>query len=166
MPIYDYYRPNIKTGDLLVWKTTNWNSAIDWMLQIVRLVRRTEITHVGVAFVVGGRVLVVEAVYPNVRIYPLSKLLPFYHVGLGMPWEDSKDDILLEHIGEKYSIPQAIMSAFREPKDDNMWQCAELAKKIYTELGYSLDGIVTPDHLVDEMLNNSQTGLVKVASMD
>ena len=45
---------------------------------------RSTYAHVGLAWVIGGRVFVLEAVKPRLRIYPLSKYANFYLLGLNV----------------------------------------------------------------------------------
>ena len=79
---YANIRQHIKSGDLLAWshRAPWWASLRDCKIALVRLFTRSEYCHVGIAWVLGGRVFVIEAVKPEVRIYPLSKLAPFYWV--------------------------------------------------------------------------------------
>ena len=74
MKKYSEYRDQIKSGDLLAWSHRGFRSWHDFKVQAVRLFTQSEYSHVGIAWVVGGRVFVIEAVEPRVRIFPLSKL--------------------------------------------------------------------------------------------
>ncbi len=78
---YSELRDTIKTGDLLAWSEGgDWKSWRNIQLNLVRMGTMSDYNHVGVAYVVGGRVFVVESVVPYVRIYPLSRLLPFFYI--------------------------------------------------------------------------------------
>ena len=72
MTSYQEVRSSIKSGDLLFWSHRELKSWYDLKVQIVRMVTRSEYSHVGVAWVTGGRVFALEAVVPLIRIYPLS----------------------------------------------------------------------------------------------
>lgn len=167
---YSHYLPKIQTGDLLAWSVRKWETMADITSQVIRLAIRSEYCHVGIALVISSRVFVVEAVPPFVRIYPLEKLLPFYH--LAIPHEGyyynehykldfnqdditknrlSAEDYLLSLIGDKYSTMQAIMSAFTKPKEDKLWQCAELVNNFYKEMGLDIGDIYIPSDLVEAM---------------
>lgn len=96
-------------------------------MQAVRIATQSEYCHIGVAWVTGGRVFVLEAVSPQVRIFPLSKLLPFYYVEMPNYWNAEVEERALSRVGNLYSKKQAIMAFLRSLKNgaDNQWQCAE-----------------------------------------
>lgn len=145
---YSDIRPSIKSGDLLVWSDSSIKSIKDFFLQIVRVFTKSEYNHVGIAWVVGDRVFVIEAVIPSVRIYPLSELLPFYHVKTNAPWSDETETFALQQIGDDYSIVQAIFSLIEKPNLDDNWQCAELVHDILLKDGIDLGNVYTPASLV------------------
>lgn len=162
MANYNTYRQLIKSGDILAWTNKKWDTFADVLVQGIRIATRSEYSHVGIAWVVGDRVMVVEAVPPLVRIYPLSKLLPFYHVELDIKWSPYFDEKLLAHVGEKYSILQAMESFFTKPPSDNKWQCVELADDFYRSIGINLGSDFTPSSLIESILKISKHGLVLV----
>ena len=114
----------------------------------------SEYSHVATAWVVGGRVFVIEAVVPLVRIYPLSKLGEFYWVPLNVEFSEDTLDFALENVGEKYSQLQAMEAFFRLPSEDNLWECAELARAIAAKCGVNLGQIATPSAVIDNALRN------------
>lgn len=155
---YDEARPHIQSGDVLAWTHRGWKSWHDIKLQLVRIWTRSEFVHVGIAWVVGGRVFVIEAVSRGVRIFPLSRLLPFYWIRVGY-WDADMEKEALAHVGDEYSNWQAALGAIRQLKvgADRRWQCAEFVQYLmwpkYTfydvtpartvstlELGYGMDG--------------------------
>lgn len=165
---YNHHIANIKTGDLLAWSVRKWESKADITSQIIRLAIRSEYCHVGIALVIAGRTFVVEAVPPAVRMYPLYKLLPFYHLAipergyfnneayrLDFFQEDiianrpSAEEFLLDLIGDEYSNLQAFLSAFTKPKKDKLWQCAELVNYFYKEMGLDIGDIYIPSDIVE-----------------
>lgn len=123
-------RPQIRSGDLLAWSHRSWASWYDLQVQAVRFFTQSEYCHVGVAWVIGGRVFVIEAVTPQVRIYPLAKLLPFYWMPLHMPWTEQAEEFALMQVGHQYSKWQAIKAYFGYVDTDNLWQCAALTNAI------------------------------------
>lgn len=158
------YRDRIKSGDLLVWGTNQIKNARDLQLSVVRFFTRSEYDHVGIAWVVGGRVFVIEATPPRVRIFPLSKLTPFYHVPMNIEWTHSMEERLLENVGDEYSVLQAIESYFTTPKKDRVWQCAELVIDFYTSTGMTEERLsgYTPSDVVRWCLTEKNTNLVLV----
>ena len=156
-------RPSIKSGDLLAWshRAPWYRSWYDFKIAMVRMFTQSEYSHVGTAWCVGERVFVIEAVTPLVRIFPLSKLLPFYHFPTNAKWTDETLEYALSKVGEPYSQLQAIESFFHLPKDDSLWECAELTRLIGLKSGVNLGVVATPSYVVlNASLNGSTSTLV------
>lgn len=151
---YALEREAIRSGDLLAWTHRSWASWYDVQVQLVRLATRSEFCHVGVAWCVAGRVLVLEAVGAGVRIFPLSRLLPVYHVPLGAPWLPEVEAWALAQVGKPYSKWQAVLGhlGLLKAGQDDRWQCAEYAREIAVRLGVPMPGKVTPSSLVREAM--------------
>ena len=161
--LYSDVRAIIKSGDLIAWSQRKWNSLHNIEMQLIRIFTRSEYVHVGIAWVIGERVFVIDAVSPKVRIFPLSKLTPFYLIPLNAPWKKETEEFALAQVGEKYSLLQAIQSVLKKPNLDDNWQCAELAHEIMKSDGIDLGEIYTPSELVNNALNYS-TGLRFISS--
>lgn len=145
---YGPARAQIRSGDLIAWTHRAWASWYDLQVQAVRVFTRSEYCHVGIAWVVAGRVFVIEAVTPRVRIFPLSRLLPFWLVTTRAPWRPVAEEFALAQVGQPYSKWQAIKSYFGRPDADQLWQCAELARAILLQDGIDLGEQVTPSAIV------------------
>lgn len=145
---YAEARRNIKSGDLLAWSHRGWNSLYDVQIQAIRVFTQSEYCHVGLAWVIGGRVFVLEAVTPKIRIYPLSKLGEFYWLPLGAQWRPETEEFALSKVGEVYSKWQAVKSYFKPLRIDNKWQCAEYARQVLLRNGVDLGEKVTPSAIV------------------
>jgi len=132
---YEELRQTIKTGDLLAWSEGGaWNSWRNIQLNLVRLGTMSDYNHVGIAYVVGGRVFVVEAVVPYVRIYPLSRLLPFFYIRTNFTATEYTEQVLLKSIGIPYSKWEAIKAAFtKDTNNDKVIQCAKLVNNVFFE---------------------------------
>lgn len=158
-------RPLIRSGDLIAWGHDAWSSYHDIEVQMVRMFTRSEYAHVAVAWGVAGRLLVVEAVVPHVRIFPLSKLTPFYWLSgeIRNDWSPGVEELALSKVGESYSKWEAVKSFVSRvvPGSNSEWQCAELAA--YLRAGLLLEGYEspTPATLVRSALQ-SGAGLVLV----
>lgn len=139
---YKDLRSTIKSGDIIAWSHNG----------LVRLFTESEYSHVGVAWVVGERVLVIEAVQPMVRIYPLSKLLPFYHVSNISNWTQAGEEFALAQVGLPYSIKDAIRAYFGKVSPDGRWQCAELVNAIYKANGTELTDKCTPSGVIEQAM--------------
>jgi len=155
--LYSDVRDKIRPGDLLAFTHEGWWSVADIESQLVRIFTRSEYSHVGIAWPVGGRVMVLEAVVPEIRIFPLSKLLPFYHLpvdGIIGEWSAEVEEYALSRVGQKYSKLEAIKGLFGLTRDNNKrWQCAEYAMAILRMAGAGIDCRVTPTDLVRELMS-------------
>lgn len=147
---YANHRRAIRSGDLLAWSHRGWRSWYDWQIQIVRMATRSEYSHVGIAWVTGGRAFVLEAVAAGVRIMPLSGLLPCYWLPLDAPWTEGVETAALARVGERYSRWQAVAAWLRllAPGADRRWQCAEYAWSVLAAAGIALGATLTPAALV------------------
>lgn len=149
---YDAHRQKIKSGDLLAWShRAGWfRSWYDFKINLVRLFTRSEYSHVGVAWVFGGRVFVIESVTPLVRIVPLSNLLPCYHVGVTGGWNDQAEFWALSHVGKaQYSQWEAVKAVFGWNDRKNAFtECAEFAHSVYDCAGLRVECRDTPTDLV------------------
>lgn len=145
---YSKARPMVRSGDILAWSHRGIKSWHDFKIAFVRFFTRSEYSHVGTAWCVGHRVFVIEAVMPMVRIYPLSKLGDFYWLPMGAYWRKSTETLALDHVGDKYSQLQALVSPFITPPDDHRWECAELVATIARQDSIDLGAVYTPSAVV------------------
>lgn len=153
--IYGDIRDKIKSGDLLAWshRVSMFASWHDFKVGLVRIFTRSEYSHVGTAFVMGGRVWVIEAVTPHPRIIPLSNALPFYWVPLAAPWLPETEARALALIGKDrnvYSQAEAVRGALGtlQPGKDDLWMCAEMSWCFAAWDGIDLGKDITPSGLV------------------
>lgn len=141
-------RETIRSGDLLAWSHRGWGSWHDFKIQMVRMFTQSEYSHVGIAWVVAGRVWVIEAVEPCVRAYPLSKLGDFYLTPLPLDWTPAVEEGALAHIGAEYRQLDAIRAFFVELASGAVSECAALALVIAMSGGVYLGRRATPDAVV------------------
>jgi hypothetical protein len=148
------HRHKIRSGDLLAWTHREWGSWYDLQVQAVRFFTQSEYSHVGVAWVIAGRVFVIEAVGAGVRIFPLSRLLPCYWVPLRACWTARAEEYAMAHVGEPYSKLQAVAGFLKllKPGADHRWQCAELTLSIERAAGVYLGPVATPAAVVQAAL--------------
>lgn len=147
---YSEARKDLKSGDLLAWSHERWNSWYDVKIQLVRMFTRSEYCHVGVCWCVSGRVFVLEAVSNGVRIFPLSRLTPFYWISMRSTWESEVEAWALRQVGELYSEWQAVLGGLNllKPGEDSIWQCAEYVLEVLRRCGVDLGTIATPNAVV------------------
>jgi len=144
-------RPLIKSGDLLAFShATPWyRSWYDFKVALVRMFTMSEYSHVAIAWCVGERVFVLEAVKPEVRNFPLSKCGDFYWLPIpALKFETDGLPFALARMGEEYSESQAVQGFFHLPSDDDKWQCAEYVRAIAMRSGFDLGPVATPTAIV------------------
>jgi hypothetical protein len=156
---YTQARAQIKSGDLLAWshRVPFWHSYRDFKIALIRLFTRSEFTHVGTAVWAGGRLLVLEAVKPVVRLHPVSMLGNFYWVPLPASWTPEAEQYAFAQIGDRYSVLDAIVGYFGMPKDDHREQCAELKIRVAAAAGVCLGDVATPTAVVSKAASYGQT---------
>jgi len=146
--IYKDARKKIKSGDLLVW---SGNSIFG---KIIKLFTRSKYTHVGIAWKIGRRILIIESVEGyGVRIFPASKNLPFYVIHTDVKWTKELESIALSRVGHQYSWTGCVLGFFGiNPPKDKRWQCAEFANDILFNAKIVSDKFDTPASLVNELI--------------
>lgn len=150
---YSEARPQIRSGDLIVLSHYKWASWYDLQVQAVRFGTQSEYSHIGIAWVIGGRVFVVESVTPVIRMVPLSLMVDegFYWIPLDADIADAELEFALSKIGTgRYSKLQAIMAQLRTLKigADNLWECAEFVIMARKLSGVDLGDKATPSAVV------------------
>ena len=104
---YPVLRERVRSGDVLAWKGKGLGS------RIIRWGTNSPYTHVGIAQRVGNRVMVLEAMPGGVRMMPLSKRLPAYHVPVDRTWDDERRDRAWQDVGLGYSYIDALITGIR-----------------------------------------------------
>lgn len=151
---YAEARGQIKSGDLLAWSHYNWASWYDLQVQAVRVFTESEFCHVGLAWVVGGRVLVIESVEPVIRVVPLSNLLGTqgtYWLPLNCDITESELEFALSKVGNgAYSKLEAVEAQLGNLKvgQDDLWSCAEFFTVARRLSGLDLGPKATPAAVV------------------
>jgi len=149
-------RSQIRSGDVLAWSHRGWGTWHDIKIQGVRFFTQSEFSHVGLAWAVAGRVLVIEAVTPLVRIFPLSGLLDqdCFWLPSEANWCQETEDFALSKVGQPYSQMQAMQAFFHLPTEDSQWQCAELVRSVLKKDGLDVGDKATPTAIVRHRLMN------------
>lgn len=147
-------RQQMKSGDLIALSHYDWASFNDWKVQAVRLGTQSEYSHISMAWVIGGRVFIIESVQPDIRLMPLSNMFGahgIYWIPLQAPMSDQELEFALSKVGNgKYSVWQAIMAQLRKLKigADNLWECAEFVIAARRFSGVDLGDKATPSAVV------------------
>lgn len=153
---YAAERSNIRSGDLLAWGHEAWRSWHDLEVQAVRMCTRSEYAHVAVAWRMAGRVWVIEAVVPHIRVFPLSRLLPAYWLcgERRNAWTHDIEESVIKIVGQDYSKWEAVRAFFGKvvTGENAKWQCAETAAYLRAALTLQDCQPQTPTKLVYEAL--------------
>ena len=159
MTNYVDVRDNLKSGDVLAWTHKGIKSWKDFEIFIVRLAQRSEYSHVGMVWKIADRVFILEAVGSGVRIYPLSKELPCFHIATDIEWTPELEEFALSKVGESYSKWEAIKGFLtgKATQGDGSWQCAEYCKAVLRQAGMEFQGKTTPSGLVNDLLNKRKS---------
>ena len=145
---YAIARPLIRSGDLIAQSGGVWTSWHGIKVNLVRMFTRSTYSHVGIAWVVGGRVFILEAVKPKLRIYPMSKIGDFYLLPTYANWADTTEQLALEKVGVDYSEQVAVRAFFKPLQEDDVRQCAAYVLAVLRADGIKLGNRATPDAVV------------------
>ncbi len=153
-PLYSKIRSELKTGDLLIWKTSRFKSLSGLAHYIYQKITGDIYAHVGLVLKEGNRVFVVEATPPAVRLFPLSMSGDFGYVPLELELNDKHIDFLLSDLGKKYSLWDLVRSLFKWSNSNNEFYCSEFCSVFYNQIGLlgSEDAGLTPDTLVESIV--------------
>jgi hypothetical protein len=155
--LYSEIRNEIRTGDLLIWKTTVVEDFFDFFLLVYQKIFKAQWTHMAIVARMDNRVLMVEATPPVSRLFPVSKARDFYWIRVGVEGRDSHVEYLLSMLGRQYSLWDFLRSKFKLKRSANDDYCSDLASEFYNEIGYinDNDAGVTPDSLVAAIVKAS-----------
>ncbi len=162
---YDEIRPDIQSGDLVAWSHRELASWYDVQIQLVRVFTRSEFSHVGTAWRIGGRLFVLESVVGGVRIFPLSRLTPFYWLPMSRPWLPEAEEFALAHLGEPYSKLECIEAFFEPLTESGRWQCAKYTRAVQKANGVDLGDRDTPSDIVREAMKRYNVPLFLVETL-
>jgi hypothetical protein len=158
---YEDIRPNIRSGDLLAFSHGDWRSWSGIKTLIVRAFTLSTYSHVGVAWVVAGRVFVLEAVKPKVRIYPLSLSGDFYLTRTDTNWTPEVEQFAMDRIGFDYSELKAMYAYLFRLPDGDVSECAAYVREVLKVAGIDLGEVSRPDAVVTRAQINGITTFVE-----
>jgi hypothetical protein len=142
----------IKNGDILAWGVDKGPISF-----LIAALTGGYYTHVGVAWVLRGRVYNIEAFYNGgVRIKALAECDPADVFSTGVDWTPELEDAALERLGRKYHYKTALKIAARLPlKVYDAEICSMFAAHLLRRGGLMIpDKVVyTPQMLVDALVN-------------
>lgn len=162
--LYSKIRDEIQTGDLLVWDKTKIDSFTDFLLFLYQKIFRKKYIHVAVALRLGDRLFIAEATPPAVRLFPISMCDDFILIQTSIFQRSYHTDILLKHIGKKYSLFDFFRNLLKLKNNKDEFYCSEMAAEYYNEIAYIVDDDVglTPDILVEYILKTYEKETISV----
>jgi hypothetical protein len=154
---YSEVRHRIKSGDVIAVSHNSLKSFYDLQVMGVRFFQASKYAHVGLAWRVGGRLFMLEAVTPFVRMVPLSHFAEegFDVICLTTRMSAAELEAALEQVGRVgYSKWQAILGFFKRLKlgADRLTQCCEFVIVNRAISGVDLGDTATPSAVVDAAL--------------
>lgn len=163
--LFSEIHTKIKTGDLVAWNTPKYKSFLTFVLFLYQKITGSVFTHVGMVVKIGGRLYVVEAVPPMVRLFPLENYKHFFWIDAAVKAPASKQlTFLTAKVGKPYSILDMFKShiGMENSKDD--YYCSELAADFYYNFGYikNTDVGYDPDSIVNAISEVGYSPIVKV----
>ena len=165
---YSEYHSNISSGDLIVFSATKIRTTYDLLSYIVRLFTMSEYNHVGIAWVIGDSNLIVEAQVPEVKISPLKKLGSFYHIPMGIDFNDNALGRIASSLNNAISYPRCMTSwmTYQSLPPHTQQEFKELIKEIkvhdayvaevMTNLDVTLNSCTTVKKLREVWVNGSE----------
>jgi len=126
----------IQSGDLLGWRKDSQSTISDLLIRGIKYFTNEVYGHVGIAWRchdgINDELFVIEASIPKIRVSYVMPSRDFLCVPMKIDWNLRSKRFLTSKIGLDYSV----MDAWRAYcgttlKDDNRFQCAELADHFY-----------------------------------
>ncbi len=157
----------IQSGDLLAWKEDSNSTFSNFCVKTVRTLTRARYGHVGIAWrchdTVDDELFVIEATIPKVRAARLTLTADFDCVPMGVEWDKKGKDFLMSKLGKDYSPRDAIRALLGiRLKNDDDFQCVELAHFFYKEYGILLEHDFTPGCIVKAASHYRQRPVLRV----
>lgn len=154
----------LRTGDLLAWKTTKIDSLFDFVLFLYQKTFKADFTHVAIVVIIGDRRFIVEATPPVVRLYPISMCDDFYLVKTDLTLDSRHYDRLLKNLGKPYGLLDYFKGVFGIGSSEDSFYCSELSGNFYNNIGYIIDDEAshTPHALVKAVLKKSKHEMIFV----
>jgi len=163
--LYSAIKKDMRTGDLIAWKSIKINSFSDFVLYLYQKICKVSYLHVGVIYKEGDRHFMVEATPPVVRLFPISMTTDnFFYIPCNIKENDKHKDILLRNIGKSYGIVDFVRAVIGLGTSDKEYYCSELADDFYRNIGYikADNAGKSPDTIVRAVLESSKTDPVEV----
>jgi uncharacterized protein YycO len=151
---YSDARKNIKSGDVLFFTCDKVRSFSDLKDKIIMWWTKSKYYHTAIAWVIDGRVFMLEAVPGGVRMFPLSKELPVDWVSVPKYWNKKIAEWSISHLGDPYSQKDCALEFFKILKNGSNaeWQCAEFAGYILKMGGVFDDYDAVPQGIFEKLM--------------
>ncbi len=148
--LYKDARTLMEPGDFYATSHEGFKNRDDWESQAVRFFTRSEFSHCGIIVMDKGRVKLLEAVVPKVRLVPLSELPnSFYWLPMRRPLSPYATEYALSLEGQPYSKLEAVLGYFGLDREANgKWQCAEVLKSVAVRNNLWLNCKATPTAVI------------------
>jgi hypothetical protein len=157
---YSEIRSQLKSGDLAFYSSHKTLGDL-----IIKAWTKSDYSHVGVIWVLAGRVFLLEAsATGGVRMVPISKRLPDVVVQMGLKWSPEAEHIAMEHMMDPYSYLDAIRAGLAMGYVSSKgWICTEYAAKIVNACGYRFpDSAQVPQQQLEILSKDSSKRFIHI----
>lgn len=101
--LYEEVRPLIKSGDVIAFSRRGPIS------RLIETVTDSDYSHVGIAWVISGRILLLEATFAHgVSARSLSEAGDFTWVRVNSKWSKAKESAAIARLAKNYSVVDAL----------------------------------------------------------
>jgi hypothetical protein len=157
--VYANARKLIQSGDIICFTHRRLRSWYDLQVMLVRWATASKYSHVGIAYRMDGRVWLLEAVTPLVRMVPLSHFAEegFDVLSMKRGMSGAEREAAIGQVGvARYSRWQAVLGFLRRLKfgRDALTQCCEYVIVHRRMSGVDLGPVATPAAVVDKALQS------------
>lgn len=162
-----YKLDNIKSGDLLVWTGDDVQGKSNFYLKLVRLATISDYGHVSIAWRKDDQLYHVEATQPRIWCTRIDPVEPFYSIPMNLDVPDDKmHGFFHDKLGLDYSFIDAICGYLGITlRDENRWQCVELAVHFYRYLGLDFGNKYVPNKFIKNVMSKTGHPLVRHGSV-
>ena len=151
--LYSEIRSEMKSGDVVAWSGNSpFSKLIKWWC-------KSKYTHVGIIYCTPTRIFIIESKEGfGVRIFPLSRTIPFYWIKTNLDWNINIEEFMMKHIGDRYSWIGCIKAGLGiVTRKDRRWECAEFVNYIFKCGGLRLPcNCQTPAKVVDFFISSKK----------
>lgn len=157
--LFSEVKNRISTGDALFWSVDfkpRFGSLTYSIIKLYQKLFNKKVSHVGIAINLLDIPMVIDAVPPAIRLFPLKLEDDFYWFELNLNlkgYDKIYINYLLDYVGRKYRVFDLIKNLLGI-KSENSYYCSEFASDFYNNVGLikNRSAGLTPATLYEELV--------------